>query len=115
RIYIIAARFGNSMLTKDKFEQLFDEYFNDVTAFLFSYTSNRGQVKDWTQDVFIKMWEARDRIDFEHAAFKSYLLTTARNHAIKKLQKQKKYSRWLEQNLKRLTEAHSQDDPVINP
>jgi len=48
-------------------------------------------------------------IDFEHPAFKSYLLKTARHHALKQLKKEKKYEPWLEANLKKITPAQLPD------
>lgn len=103
------------MLSRDQFEQLFDTYVDDVTSFLYTYASDSTQVKDWTQEVFIKMWEKRTDIDFDHPGFKSYLLKTARNHALKELRKKTKYNRWLERHLKQLTKIDPPEDPVINP
>ncbi|SMO81175.1 RNA polymerase sigma factor [Fodinibius sediminis] len=90
------------MLTRDQFEQLFCNYVDDVASFLYTYTSNRAKVKDWVQEVFLKMWKKRGQIDFEHPGFKSYLLKTARNHALKRLKSEKKYDLWLEENLEKL-------------
>lgn len=101
------------MLTKEQFEQLFNQYVDDVASFLYTYSSNKARVKDWTQEVFIKMWRKRERIDFDHPAFKSYLLKTARNHALKKLKKTKKYDRWLEENLEKLTCVQPRDNSAV--
>lgn len=95
------------MLTKEQFELLYEKYFDDVTSFLYMYAANQSQLKDWVQEVFIKLWKKRTRIDFDHPSFKSYLLKTARNHALKQLQKEKNYSSWLEENLIFLTEART--------
>ncbi|MBN2731676.1 MAG: sigma-70 family RNA polymerase sigma factor [Balneolaceae bacterium] len=103
------------MLTKEKFEALYDQYFDDIAAFLYSYASDKAQLKDWIHDVFLKIWDARDQINFDHPSFKSYLLTTARNHALKQLQKEKSYDDWLERNLKKLTQIQPPHEPVINP
>ncbi|WP_372638924.1 RNA polymerase sigma factor [Fodinibius sp.] len=102
------------MLTRDQFEQLFNKYVDDVVSFLYTYTSDKARVKDWTQEVFIQMWRKRERIDFNHPAFKSYLLKTARNHALKKLKRAKRYDRWLEENLEKLTQVDPRSDAVDN-
>lgn len=102
------------MLTEEQFEQLFDAYVDDVVSFLYTYSSNNAEVKDWTQEVFIKMWEKRDDIDFDHPAFKSYLLKTARNHALKELKRAKRYDNWLEENLEKLTHIQSPESPDFN-
>lgn len=91
------------MLSRKKFELLFDKYVDDVFAFLSTYAISNAQVKDWTQEVFIKMWEKRRQIDFNHPAFKSYLLKTARNHALKQLKKEKKYECWIDEKLRKIT------------
>lgn len=98
------------MLSKEEFEQLFNRYIDDVISFLYTYTSDKAQVKDWAQVVFIRMWEKRGNIDFDHPAFKSYLLKTARNHALKKLKEARKYDRWLEENLEKLTRVDSKNN-----
>ncbi|MCW9705971.1 RNA polymerase sigma factor [Fodinibius salsisoli] len=103
------------MLGRKQFEELFDQYINDVVSFLYTYTSNQALVQDWAQDVFLKMWQKRDSINFDHPSFKSYLLKTARNHALKRLKKENNYDNWLEENLEKLTEKQSQDEPVVNP
>ncbi|HLR76770.1 MAG TPA: sigma-70 family RNA polymerase sigma factor [Balneolaceae bacterium] len=103
------------MLTHEEFEQLFDQHVDDVAAFLYSYAAGKAQLKDWVQEVFVKLWESRDQIDFDHPGFKSYLFTTARNHALKKLHQEKRYEEWLDRHLVRLTELHGKDDaPDVN-
>src|SRR5699024_30883 len=106
------------MLTQKRFAQLFDNYIDDVISFLYTYTSNKALVKDWSQEVFIKMWDKRETINFDHPNFKSYLLKTARNHALKKLKRGQKYEHWLEENLEQLTKVDPKiilcnDDPAI--
>lgn len=91
-------------MTKEEFEKIFIAYFDDVRTFLYMYASSEAQLKDWVQEVFMKLWEKREKIDFDHPSFKSYLLKTARNHALKRLQREKKYAEWLEENLIHLTE-----------
>lgn len=98
------------MTTQEEFVQLVDKYFDDLSAFLYSYAANKAQLEDWIQDIYLKLWKKKDEIDFRHPGFKSYLFTTARNHALKQLKKQKKYDEWVDKNLKRLTEIQQQDD-----
>lgn len=102
------------MLTREQFEQLFNNYADDVVSFLYTYTPNKARVKDWAQAVFIKMWKKRDKIDFDHPAFKSYLLKTARNHALKQLKRAKKYDTWLEENLEQLIRVQPLNNSVID-
>jgi RNA polymerase sigma-70 factor (ECF subfamily) len=103
------------MLSREKFEALYDRYVDDIANFLYSYASDKAQLEDWVQDVFIKVWEAKERIDFDNPGFKSYLLTTARNHALSQLRKENRYEYWLEQKLEKKAEMQYQDEPAINP
>jgi RNA polymerase sigma-70 factor (ECF subfamily) len=103
------------MLSVKEFEILYDRYFDDVANFLYSYASDKEQLKDWIQEVFIKIWEAREEINFDNPGFKSYLLTTARNHALSQLRKENRYEYWLVQKLENKTEAQYQDEFTLNP
>lgn len=102
------------MTTQEEFVQLVDAYVDDLSAFLYSYAENKAQLKDWIQDIYLKLWKKKDEIDFRHPGFKSYLFTTARNHALKQLKKQKQYDEWVDQNLKRLTEIQQRDETQNN-
>lgn len=102
------------MLTCEEFERLFDQHVDDVAAFLNTYATGRAQLKDWVQEVFIKLWESREQIDFEHPAFKSYLFTTARNLALKKLRNKKRYDAWLDQYLVQITTLQSEVDNSVD-
>lgn len=103
------------MLTKEKFELFFEQYFDDIASFLSLYTNCPNQLKDWTQEVFLKIWEVRERIDPDHPSVKSYLLKVARNHALKKLRSKKQYESWLQEHIRNLTTSHPPREPVLNP
>jgi len=92
-------------MNRSEFEVVFDHYFDDVASFLADYSTNSSELQDWVQEVFIKIYVNRESIDFEHPCFKGYLLRTARNHALNRLKSNKRYRRWLEHNLIRLTET----------
>ncbi len=103
------------MLGRKKFEAFFEQYFDDIVSFLSYYTSCPKELEDWTQEVFLKIWEARESIDPDHPSVKGYIITTARNHALKQLRNQKKYDNWLQNHILDLTKAHPPKEPVINP
>ncbi|MCW9708799.1 RNA polymerase sigma factor [Fodinibius salsisoli] len=69
------------MLSIYELEELYEQYADSVAYILSFYTSHTAQLEDWTQDVFVKVWEARDHIDPEHPGLKGYILTIAHNHA----------------------------------
>ncbi|MEX1211427.1 MAG: sigma-70 family RNA polymerase sigma factor [Balneolaceae bacterium] len=99
---------SDSSISKAEFTRLYERYYGDVFRFLCTYSKSRAEVKDWTQDVFIKLWVKRHRVDFFHASFKSYLIKTARNHALKTLYKHKRYSEWLDEHLTQLIRDREQ-------
>lgn len=103
------------MLTKRTFDLFFERYFDEVVSFLSYYSSCSKELEDWAQEVFLKIWEARDTIDPDHPSVKGYLLTTARNHALKQLRDQKRYDSWLQHHIRNLTTSHPPKEPVLNP
>lgn len=78
------------MLTKKQFENLFDTYVQAVSSLLSYYTSDKAELEDWVQEVFIKVWENREKIDPDHPEVKGYILIIARNHALCSFRKQKR-------------------------
>lgn len=103
------------MLDKKKFEVFFERYFDDLSYFLGYYTRSSAQLEDWLQEVFLKIWQCRDKIDPDHPQVKSYLIKMARNHALKQLRKQKQYDEWFQEHIRNLTSSHPPIEPVINP
>lgn len=78
------------MLTKKQFECLFDTHVRAVTSLLSYYASEKAELEDWVQEVFIKVWENREKINPDHPSVKGYILKIARNHALCSYRKQKK-------------------------
>lgn len=77
------------MLTKKQFEYLLDTHLQAVSSLLSYYTSDKTELEDWVQEVFIKVWENREKIDPDHPRVKGYILKIARNYALCSLRKQK--------------------------
>ncbi|SHE63798.1 RNA polymerase sigma-70 factor, ECF subfamily [Fodinibius roseus] len=78
------------MLTKKQFENLFNTHIRAVSTLLSYYTSDKTELEDWVQEVFIKVWDNREKIDPGHPRVKGYLLKMARNHALCCLREQKR-------------------------
>lgn len=98
------------MITNERFTEIFEKYVDDVTSFLYMYAADRSELKDLVQEVFIKIWDARLSINADHPSFKGYLLKTARNHALKKLRRQKRYGAWVEEYY--VTLKNDEDDEI---
>lgn len=63
------------------FEKLFCEYYYDLCSFAYQFTSCNERAKDLVQDVFIKIWNRREKWKV-HRSVKAYLLKAVRNTAI---------------------------------
>jgi RNA polymerase sigma-70 factor (ECF subfamily) len=50
------------MLNKVDFKQLFDTYFDEIRRFVFYRCGDEDTASDIAQDVFLKIWEKRDRL-----------------------------------------------------
>jgi RNA polymerase sigma-70 factor (ECF subfamily) len=88
------------------FEQLFCEYYYDLCSFAYQFTSCNERAKDLVQDVFIKIWNRREKWKV-HCSVKSYLLKAVRNSAINHINKRshrsevrETFSREVLQNIK---------------
>lgn len=81
------------LITQDNtaaYEVLFNRYYSLITRVLLRYSRDPEQIKDWTQEIFVRLWE--NRKDIRTAGIgqvKGYLIVTARNFALKKLKKKK--------------------------
>lgn len=74
----------------DEFEDLFVRYYPDLARMLMRYSDDPEQVKDWIQEIYVKMWNKRDAIDLDNIENKKgYFIVLARNHVIKRLSKKK--------------------------
>jgi len=63
---------------KKAFEELYYRYADKLYYFAFRFLKTREDAEGLTQDVFIKIWETRERLDPENS-FNSYLFTIAKN------------------------------------
>lgn len=60
------------------FEKLFQKYHKRLYYFAFRYMSNKEDAEGLVQDVFIKIWENRHKLDTS-LSFSSYLFTIGKN------------------------------------
>ena len=71
------------------FEELYEEYSNDVYRFSYWLSGNRMEAEDITSETFIRAWVKFSKIRTE--TLKGYLFTVARNIFIDEVRKNKKY------------------------
>lgn len=63
---------------ENAFRALFDKYYNAIYAYSRSMLKSSEFAEEIVQDVFLRVWLHRDRINSEFS-FKSYIFTIARN------------------------------------
>jgi RNA polymerase sigma-70 factor (ECF subfamily) len=66
------------------FEQLFKYYYEHLVFFAFRYVKSKQAAEDVVHDVFVNIWNSRERLDFS-LNFKSYLYLSVRNQSLKKI------------------------------
>lgn len=81
-------------INEDLLKQLFYLHIDSLTQFLSYYTRSQQLIEDVIQDVFIKLWEEKDRLNIFH--IKTYLFRSARNLMLNNLRDQKNRSLLLE-------------------
>jgi RNA polymerase sigma-70 factor (ECF subfamily) len=74
----------------EAFEILFKQYYGTLIRVLMRYSRDPEKIKDWIQEIYVKLWENRKTINMEDVEnVKGYLIVLARNHIIKQLSKKK--------------------------
>jgi RNA polymerase sigma-70 factor (ECF subfamily) len=71
------------------FEQLFKYYYEQLVFFAFRYVKNKQAAEDAVHDVFVNIWNNRDKLDFS-LNFKSYLYSSVRNQSLKHIKNSNK-------------------------
>lgn len=70
------------------FDVIFNEYYNSLSRFSFSFVKDQSKAEGIVQEVFIKLWEKRSSLVNIDNLF-SYLMTMVRNQSIDHLRKEK--------------------------
>lgn len=73
---------------QDAFKILYDRYSEMLFYFLWSRTGNKEEANDLVQEVFVKIWRIREKLN-PQISLKSYLYRMAQNAAIDLNRKQK--------------------------
>jgi len=68
------------------FDAIYNKYCHRLYKFVFVYLKREEDAEEIVQEVFIKVWNARDKIDV-YSSFKSFLFTIAYNETMSLLRK----------------------------
>jgi RNA polymerase sigma-70 factor (ECF subfamily) len=90
------------------FQHLFNQYSQKLYRFALSYLKSEAEAEEIVQDVFMKLWENRYRLDSDKS-FQAYLFTIAFNAIKKKFNQKMKTERFKQE----LFEWFSQDNPSL--
>ena len=68
------------------FDKIYEKYSKRLYLFVFGIIKSKKDAEDIIQEVFIKIWDRRERIN-EHLSFQSFLFTIAHNITISLIRK----------------------------
>jgi RNA polymerase sigma-70 factor (ECF subfamily) len=97
---------------QDAFTTLYNQYFNAVNLFVLKFVKSQQLSEDITQEVFIKIWEGRDKLS-EIKSFKAWLFTIARNYTLNILKKISHESAGMGEILKNYQQQHNPVEDTI--
>jgi len=80
-----------SKIEEKNFTETFDRYFVPLCQYAWVYCKDQEQAKEIVQEVFIKIWEMRDKLEIQ-GAISSYLYQTVKNRSINHLRNGKRLS-----------------------
>jgi len=78
------------------FELLFQFYYPGLVIYATQFAVDRGQAEDIVQNMFVKLWEKRQRVQLVDS-LKSYLFTSVRNSCLNSLKHQQVESKYIGQ------------------
>ena len=92
------------------FDSIYNKYCKRLFGFVLRYIKQEEDAEEIVQEVFIKVWEARTKIDI-YTSFESFLFTIAYNSTISLLRKRVNETKYFE-HLKSLQQVISSDDII---
>jgi len=98
---------------REAFRQLYGHYFKVVQQYVGLFASTKDNLEELTQDVFIKMWEKRERLATIDS-FKDYLFIVSRNTVFNyfRSMKMRQQTKELEEGME-ATSAHQAEHDVL--
>lgn len=101
------------LLKKDDvqaFDELYHIYSKKLFGFVYKYVKIKSDAEEIVQEVFVKIWESRKKINLAYS-FDSFLFTTAYNHTINILRKRVNEEKYIE-HLKSVQEQISSQSVI---
>jgi RNA polymerase sigma-70 factor (family 1) len=77
------------------FDRVYELYSHKLFSFIFKILKNDDEAEDIVQEVFVKIWESRDKLT-DYKLLNSYIFTIAYNNSIDLIRKRINNSKYLE-------------------
>ena len=77
------------------FYHLYERYSSRIFGFVLKFIKQKADAEEIVQEVFIKIWETRDKIDL-YASFESFLFTIAYNSTINMFRERAREKKYIE-------------------
>jgi len=77
------------------FDQIYEMYSHKLFSFVFKILKNEAEVDDIVQEVFVKIWESRNKLE-DYKLLNSYIFTIAYNSSIDLIRKRISNSKYIE-------------------
>ena len=77
------------------FDQIYEMYSHKLFSFVFKILKNEAEVDDIVQEVFVKIWESRDKLK-DYKLLNAYIFTIAYNNSIDLIRKRISNNKYLE-------------------
>jgi len=77
------------------FDRVYELYSHKLYSFVFKILKNEAEADDIVQEVFVKIWESRHKLD-DHKLLNSYIFTIAYNNSIDLIRKRINSNKYLE-------------------
>lgn len=71
------------------FRKIYDRYHQSIYGIAFKYLKSKSLAEDAVHDVFIKLWDYRNKLD-ANQSLKGFLFTTAKNHVLNMIRNKKR-------------------------
>jgi len=102
-----AVKTGNSAA----FNEIYHQYHKKIYGYAYHFTRGREEAEELTQDVFVRLWENRSKIDPERN-FDAFLYTLIRNNFLSTLRKKAREKAYSNENLKQEQSFNAIEDEL---
>ncbi|WP_235298383.1 RNA polymerase sigma-70 factor [Portibacter marinus] len=99
--------------SKEEYKQVFEEYYNPLCNFAYKYVNNSDTAEDVVQEVFVQMWQKREKIKLT-SGIKSYLFQSTRNKAIELIRRNKLQAAYVDEEIQKAETTYELEDESEN-